>query len=72
MACLNSHWCAGLRASSSLSIISIPDTSMSRRVETDAVALTGGERILGEGSSSGACQELLNGKLAEIGWENGV
>ncbi len=45
---------------------------MSGRVETDAGALTAGERIPGEGSSSGSCQEPLKGKLAEIEWEIGI
>ena len=44
--CLNSQWCAGLSASSSLPITSIPDTSMSGREETDAGALTAGRKIL--------------------------
>lgn len=42
---------------------------MSGRVETDAVALTAGARILGEGLGSRACQKLLNWKPAEIEWE---
>lgn len=39
--------CAGLGASSSLSVTSIPDTSMSGRVESDGEASTAGEGILG-------------------------
>ncbi len=43
---------------------------MSGRVEADAGGLTAGERIRGEGSSSGLCQELVKGKLAKIEWGN--
>lgn len=38
---------------------------MSRRVERDAGTLTAGERMLGEGSSTGSCQDLMEGKLKE-------
>lgn len=40
--------------------------------ESDTGALTAGERMLRESSSSGSRQDLLEGKLAKIEWEIGV